>query len=62
MAVLWGIGVIIEAVKFKCPPGGKFCNFYNVSLFWGYLTFVAYIFAVVWDLYGACSHKRRARK
>ncbi|KAK4520275.1 uncharacterized protein ATC70_008408 [Mucor velutinosus] len=60
-AVLWGIGVIVEAVKFKCTDGGKFCNFYNVSIFWGFLAFAAYIFAVVWDVWGACCGAKRRK-
>ncbi|CEP07816.1 hypothetical protein [Parasitella parasitica] len=59
MAVLWGIGVIVEAAKFKCTDGGKFCNFYNVSIFWGFLAFAAYIFALFWDIWGACGGKSR---
>ncbi|KAI8637093.1 hypothetical protein BD408DRAFT_425100 [Parasitella parasitica] len=59
MAVLWGIGVIVEAVKFKCTDGGKFCDFYNVSIFWGFLAFAAYVLAIFWDVWGACCGKRR---
>ena len=58
MALLWGIGVIIEVVKFRCTDGGKFCSFYNVSIFWGFLAFAGYILALCWDLYGGCASRR----
>jgi hypothetical protein len=57
LAVLWGIGVIIEAVKYKCTDGGKFCAFYNVSLFWGFFSFALYIISAGWDIFGACSQR-----
>ncbi|KAG0165993.1 hypothetical protein DFQ28_007952 [Apophysomyces sp. BC1034] len=61
LAVMWGIGVIIEIAKFRCPPGGfdKWCDFYNVSIFWGMLAFVLYIAAVAWDIVGACVARQR---
>ncbi|KAG1458733.1 hypothetical protein G6F56_006326 [Rhizopus delemar] len=55
LAIMWGVGLIVEAVKFKCWWGGRFCHFYNVSLFWGFLAFACYVVATVWDLLGACT-------
>lgn len=60
-AVLWGIGVIIEVSKFRCTDGGKFCSFYNVSIFWGFLAFAAYILAVFWDIWGTCCGSKRKK-
>ncbi|KAF7728280.1 hypothetical protein EC973_006454 [Apophysomyces ossiformis] len=61
LAVMWGIGVIIEIAKYHCPPGGydKWCDFYNVSIFWGMLAFALYIVAVAWDFVGACVARQR---
>ncbi|KAI7907156.1 uncharacterized protein BX663DRAFT_495017 [Cokeromyces recurvatus] len=59
LAILWGIGILVEIIKFRCTSGGKFCAFYNVSIFWGFLAFVAYILAVIWDIYGGCCSNRR---
>ncbi|KAI8884388.1 hypothetical protein K501DRAFT_294102 [Backusella circina FSU 941] len=57
LATLWGIGLIIEAVKYKCTDGGKFCAFYNVSLFWGFFSFAIYIISTGWDIFGACNQR-----
>ncbi|CAO3674505.1 unnamed protein product [Rhizopus microsporus] len=56
-ALLWGVGLIVEAVKYKCWWGGRFCDFYNVSLFWGFLAFACYIFAIVWNMFDSCRRK-----
>lgn len=60
MAILWGIGVIIEVSKFHCTGGSKFCTFYNVSIFFGFLAFASYIVALFWDILGACRSRKRA--
>lgn len=57
-AILWGIGIIVEIAKYRCTWGGKFCAFYNVSIFWGFVTFVAFIIASCWDVFGACRNRR----
>lgn len=54
MAVLWGIGVIVEVVKFRCTDGGKFCAFYNVSIFFGFVVFAGYILTLFFDIFGGC--------
>lgn len=61
LAILWGIGVIVEVAKFNCPPGqhNHWCDFYNVSIFFGFVAFASFIVAVVWDTVGGCiTHKR----
>ncbi|KAI8071581.1 hypothetical protein BC940DRAFT_233987 [Gongronella butleri] len=61
LTLLWGIGVIVEVAKYNCPPGthNGWCNFYNVSIFWGFLAFASFIAAVGWDTVGGCiTHKR----
>ncbi|KAI9469790.1 MAG: hypothetical protein EXX96DRAFT_587455 [Benjaminiella poitrasii] len=59
MAVLWGIGVLVEIIKYRCTWGGKFCAFYNVSIFWAFLAFVAYIAVVLWDVFGGCCRRKK---
>lgn len=61
LAILWGIGAIVEIVKYRCAPGGynHWCDFYNVSIFWAMLAFVLFIVAVVWDVVGACVARRK---
>ncbi|KAI8381051.1 uncharacterized protein BYT42DRAFT_565073 [Radiomyces spectabilis] len=61
LTLMWGIGIIVEIAKFTCKPGGYdgFCNFYNVSIFWGFLAFVLYIIAIGWDIIGSCMNRRR---
>ncbi|KAI8886375.1 hypothetical protein K501DRAFT_309919 [Backusella circina FSU 941] len=61
MAVLWGVGIIVEICLFRCTDGSAFCNFYNVSIFWGFTTFVLYLLGVGWDVIGACSSGRKRR-
>jgi hypothetical protein len=58
MAILWGIGVIIEVAMFRCTNGSRFCSFYNVSIFFGFVAFVGYILAVLWDIFGACRKRK----
>ncbi|KAI8332351.1 hypothetical protein BC941DRAFT_474132 [Chlamydoabsidia padenii] len=61
LAILWGIGVIVEVAKYRCPPGGHdgWCDFYNVSIFFGFVDFAGFIAAVAWDTFGGCiTHKR----
>lgn len=60
LAVMWGVGIIIEAAKYKCPPGqhNGWCDFYNVSIFFGFLCFAGLLVAAAWDLVGGCiAHK-----
>ncbi|CDS07850.1 hypothetical protein LRAMOSA01799 [Lichtheimia ramosa] len=61
LAILWGIGTIVEIAKFPCPPGGydKWCDFYNVSIFWGMLSLVLFLMAVGWDVIGSCIARRK---
>lgn len=59
MAVLWGIGVIVEVAKFRCTDGSKFCSFYNVSIFWGFVAFAGYIVTFFWDVLGGCRSRRK---
>jgi hypothetical protein len=59
MALMWGVGVIIEVAMFRCTDGSKFCSFYNVSIFWGFLAFAGYLYAMCWDIYGGCVGRRR---
>jgi hypothetical protein len=35
------------------------CDFYNVSIFWGFLAFFSFALTLFWDIFGAC---RKARK
>ncbi|KAI7869949.1 hypothetical protein BDF14DRAFT_1777839 [Spinellus fusiger] len=60
LAILWGVGVIVEVTKYPCPPGGfnHWCDFYNVSIFWGFLSFALFIAAAVWDVVGACLSRK----
>ncbi|KAI8050006.1 hypothetical protein BDF21DRAFT_432770 [Thamnidium elegans] len=60
MALLWGIGVIVEVVQFRCPNGGKFCTFYNVSIFFGFLAFAGFILTLFWDVFSGCCSKRKS--
>jgi len=62
LAFMWGLGVIIEVVKFRCTAGGGFCAFYNVSIFWGFLAFALYIVAIIWDIFGSCGGRNRSTK
>jgi hypothetical protein len=60
MALMWGIGIIVEIAKYTCKPGSKWCNFYNTSIFFGFISFVIYIVMLGWDAYGAmCAGRRR---
>ncbi|GAB5588273.1 hypothetical protein Unana1_03173 [Umbelopsis nana] len=54
-AVIWGVCVIVEIADYKCPPGQHYgwCDFYNVSIFWGFLAFVAFAITFFWDIFGA---------
>ncbi|CAM0142466.1 unnamed protein product [Umbelopsis sp. WA50703] len=60
-AVIWGVCVIVEIAQYKCPPGQHYgwCDFYNVSIFWGMLAFVAFAITFFWDIFGACARARR---
>ncbi|KAI8089078.1 uncharacterized protein BX664DRAFT_279798 [Halteromyces radiatus] len=61
LAILWGIGVIVEVAKYHCSPGGYdgWCDFYNVSIFFGFVCFAGFIGEVAWDSVGGCiTHKR----
>ncbi|KAH8550951.1 hypothetical protein BGW37DRAFT_496653 [Umbelopsis sp. PMI_123] len=59
-AVIWGVCVIIEAAQYKCGPGQHYgwCDFYNVSIFWGFLAFFSFALTFFWDIFGSC---RKAR-
>ncbi|KAG0180105.1 hypothetical protein DFQ28_001703 [Apophysomyces sp. BC1034] len=61
LAILWGIGVIVEMVKYRCPPGGynHWCDFYNVSIFWGFLAFALFVAAAGLDIAGACVNSKK---
>ncbi|KAI8078939.1 uncharacterized protein B0P05DRAFT_541764 [Gilbertella persicaria] len=62
MALMWGIGIIVEIAKYTCPPGhlSGWCNFYNTSIFFGFVSFALYVLVVGWDLYGGmCAGKRK---
>ncbi|KAI7884569.1 hypothetical protein K492DRAFT_158215 [Lichtheimia hyalospora FSU 10163] len=59
LAILWGIGTIVDIAKYPCSPGDAWCNFYNVSIFWGMLSFVLFMVAVGWDFVGACVARRK---
>ncbi|KAI8884632.1 hypothetical protein K501DRAFT_247573 [Backusella circina FSU 941] len=61
MCLMWGIGIVVEISQFKCSPGGynHWCDFYNTSIFFGFLSFVAYIIALGWDVFGACRSSRK---
>ncbi|KAL9550692.1 hypothetical protein PS6_005403 [Mucor atramentarius] len=61
MALLWGIGIIVEIAKYNCPPGqhSGWCNFYNTSIFFGFISFVIYVVLLGWDAFGGlCGGKR----
>ncbi|KAF1800351.1 hypothetical protein FB192DRAFT_1380282 [Mucor lusitanicus] len=61
MALLWGIGIIVEIAKYTCPPGqhSGWCNFYNTSIFFGFISFVIYVVLLGWDAFGGmCGGKR----
>ncbi|CEP14996.1 hypothetical protein [Parasitella parasitica] len=61
MALLWGIGIIVEIAQFKCPPGqhSGWCDFYNTSIFFGFVSFVLYVVLLGWDAFGGmCGAKR----
>ncbi|KAI9494129.1 hypothetical protein BDB00DRAFT_819710 [Zychaea mexicana] len=61
LTILWGIGTIVEIAMFPCGPGDNngWCDFYNVSIFWGMLSFALFIAAVGWDILGACVARRK---
>lgn len=61
LAILWGIGTIVEIAKFPCSPGGydHWCDFYNVSIFWGMLSLVLFLMAAGWDVIGSCIARRK---
>ncbi|KAL0073936.1 hypothetical protein J3Q64DRAFT_1779793 [Phycomyces blakesleeanus] len=61
LAIMWGIGVIVEVVKYRCSPGGynHWCDFYNVSIFWGFFSLALFIVATGWDFVGACVMRKR---
>ncbi|OBZ90727.1 hypothetical protein A0J61_01220 [Choanephora cucurbitarum] len=62
MALMWGIGIIVEIAKYKCPPGqyNHWCDFYNTSIFFGFASFALYIVVLGWDVYGGmCAGKRK---
>ncbi|KAG2234288.1 hypothetical protein BDF21DRAFT_492290 [Thamnidium elegans] len=59
--LLWGIGIIVEIAKFTCKPGqyNKWCDFYNTSIFFGFLSFVLYIVTLGWDAVGGCLNRKK---
>ncbi|KAI9275670.1 hypothetical protein BDA99DRAFT_496163 [Phascolomyces articulosus] len=61
LAILWGIGTIVEIAMFSCKPGDLdgWCNFYNVSIFWGMLSFALFLAAVGWDVVGSCVARKK---
>ncbi|KAI7892987.1 uncharacterized protein EV154DRAFT_584260 [Mucor mucedo] len=59
MVAMWGVGVIVEVVMFRCTDGSKFCQFYDVSLFFGWVAFIGYIVALLFDIFTECCRKRR---
>lgn len=61
MALLWGIGVIIEVAKYSCKPGtlDGWCDFYNTSIFFGFLSFAIYIVLVGFDVFGSLCGGRK---
>ncbi|KAI9016398.1 hypothetical protein CLU79DRAFT_763667 [Phycomyces nitens] len=61
LTIMWGIGVIVEVVKYRCSPGGynHWCDFYNVSIFWGFFSFALFIVATGWDFVGACILRKK---
>lgn len=61
MALLWGIGIIVEIAKYNCPPGqhNGWCNFYNTSIFFGFVSFVLYVVTLGWDVVGACLNRKK---
>jgi hypothetical protein len=60
MGLLWGIGIIVEIAKFRCPVGGynHWCDFYNTSIFFGFVSFVLYVVMIGWDALGACKSRK----
>ncbi|KAI7848012.1 hypothetical protein BDC45DRAFT_610651 [Circinella umbellata] len=61
LAILWGIGTIVEIAMFPCAPGDNdgWCDFYNVSIFWGMFSFALFLAAVGWDILGACVARKK---
>lgn len=61
MTLLWGIGIIVEIVKYTCKIGAYdgWCNFYNTSIFFGFISFVMYIVMLGWDAVGGCIMNKR---
>lgn len=61
MTLLWGIGIIVEIAKYSCKPGqySGWCNFYNTSIFFGFLSFVLYIVMLGWDAVGGCLNRKK---
>ncbi|KAI9593858.1 hypothetical protein BDF19DRAFT_424179 [Syncephalis fuscata] len=54
MFLFWGAEVGVLLSKNSCPSGtyNGWCTFFNVAIFWGFASLVAYGVAVVWDLIG----------
>lgn len=63
MTLLWGIGIFVEVIQYQCKPGtlDGWCNFYNTSIFFGFLSFAIYIVLLGWDSFG-CLCGVRGRK
>ncbi|CAO3665006.1 unnamed protein product [Rhizopus stolonifer] len=61
MAAMWGIGIIVELIQYRCSPGGHnhWCDFYNTSIFFGFTSFALYIVLVGWDFVGGCKSRKK---
>ena len=61
MAALWGIGIIVEIMQYRCSPGGHnhWCDFYNTSIFFGFVSFILYVVLVGWDIVGGCKARKK---
>ncbi|KAG1497470.1 hypothetical protein G6F46_000707 [Rhizopus delemar] len=58
---LWGIGIIVEIMQYRCSPGGHnhWCDFYNTSIFFGFVSFILYVVLVGWDIVGGCKARKK---
>lgn len=62
LALMWGICIIIEIIKYQCPPGDLdgWCDFYNTSIFFGFISFAMYVLILGWDIVGTFINRKKA--